>query len=55
MKNLRESSRYPNNLVKQGFKGITYGKTSLRHLGPEIWNNLPEYMKTAPTLLVFKI
>ena len=54
IKNLRESSRHPNDLLKQGFNGITYGKNSLRHIGPEIWNNLLEYMKTAPILLVFK-
>ena len=54
MKNCRESSRHPNDLIKQGFKGITYGQRSLRHLGPELWNKLPEEIKTASSLYTFK-
>ena len=44
-KTLRNNPRRPNNLRVQGFKGITYGKNSLRTLGTQIWNNLPEDFK----------
>ena len=52
-KTLRENSRRPNNLRIQGFKGVTYGKNSLRTLGTEVWNNLPEDFKSAPNLSIF--
>ena len=52
-KTLRENSRRPNNLRIQGFKGVTYGKNSLRTLGTQVWNNLPEDFKSAPSLSIF--
>ena len=52
-KTLRENSRRPNNLRIQGFKGVTYGKNSLRTLGTQVWNNLPEDFKSAPNLSIF--
>ena len=55
VRNIRDSSRHHNDLVKQGFKGITYGKNSLRFMGPNIWNNLPETFKCAQTLKHFKV
>ena len=36
IKNTRDNSRYANNLLKQGFKGITYGKNSLRTMAPYV-------------------
>ena len=33
---------------------VRYGERSLRDLGPEIWNNLPAHIKSAPNLLSFK-
>ena len=54
IKNSRENSRFPNNLRKQGYRGITYGKNSLREMAPDIWNNLAEELKTAPNLCIFK-
>ena len=50
---MKENSRRPNNLRIQGFKGVTYGKNSLRTLGTQVWNNLPEDFKSAPSLSVF--
>ena len=29
---------------------VRYGERSLRDLGPEIWNNLPAHIKSAPKL-----
>ena len=53
-KTLRNNPRRPNNLQVQGFKGITYGKNSLRTLGTQIWNNLPEDFKSASSLSMFE-
>ena len=54
IKNSRENSRCYNDLIKQGYKGITYGRNSLREIAPLIWNNLSADLKTAPSLFVFK-
>ena len=54
IKNSRENSRFYNDLIKQGYKGITYGRNSLREIAPLIWNNLSADLKTAPSLFVFK-
>ena len=54
VKNLRENSRRPNDLQRQGFRGITYGQNSLREVGAQIWNKLPENFKSAPSLINFK-
>ena len=54
VKTLRENSRRPNDLRRQGFRGITYGQNSLRELGTQVWNNLPEEFKSAPSLINFK-
>ena len=53
-KTLRNNPRRPNNLRVQGFRGITYGKNSLRTLGTQIWNNLPEDFKSASSLSMFE-
>ena len=52
-KTLRENPRRPNDLRVQGYKGITYGRNSLRNLGPQVWNKLPEEIKSAPSLSIF--
>ena len=33
---------------------VTYGKHSMRSLGPKIWNSLPEHIKSSDTLSIFK-
>ena len=54
VKNKRDCSRSPNNLMRFSYKGITYGKNSLRNMGPDVWNNLPEHFKECNVLSVFK-
>ena len=54
VKTLRENSRRPNDLRRLRFRGITYGQNSLRELGTQVWNNLPEEFKSAPSLINFK-
>ena len=46
--------RSKNNLVTHRYNSITYGKNSLRILGPTIWNHLPDEYKTAEDLQTFK-
>ena len=33
---------------------VTYGSNSLRSLGPQVWNGLPNDMKSAENLKIFK-
>ena len=54
VKNKRDCSRSPNNLMRFSYKGITYGKNSLTNMGPLVWNNLPEHFKECNVLSVFK-
>ena len=55
MQNSRAAgSRRPNDIIAQGYKGITYGKNSLRVIAPGVWNNLPNDLRTAPSLQFFK-
>ena len=46
--------RSKNNLVTLRYNSVTYGKNSLRILGPTIWNHLPDEYKTAEDLQTFK-
>ena len=46
--------RSKNNLVTYKYNSVTYGKISLRILGPTIWNHLPDEYKTAEDLQTFK-
>ena len=46
--------RSRNNLVTHRYNSVTYGKNSLRILGPTIWNHLPDEYKTAEDLQTFK-
>ena len=43
-----------NNLVTHRYNSVTYGKNSIRILGPTIWNHLPDKYKTAENLQTFK-
>ena len=55
MQNSRAAgSRRPNDIIAQGYKGITYGKNSLRVIAPSVWNKLPNDLRTAPSLQFFK-
>ena len=52
--NTNSFSRRPNDLFRHHANGVTYGQNSLRFLGPKIWNSLPESVKDAQTLNIFK-
>ena len=52
---LRSSSaRRPNNIVVLRTNTNTYGTESLRSLGPQIWNSLPEHIKAETSLAHFR-
>jgi hypothetical protein len=36
------------------FNTVTYGKNSLRYMGPKIWNSLPHVIKAADNIVIFK-
>ena len=50
----RTSPRLCNNIYVYKARRVTYGSKSLRALGPRIWNNLPNYIKTSSNLDLFK-
>ena len=55
MQNSRAAgSRRSNDIIAQSYKGITYGKNSLRVIAPGVWNNLPNDLRTAPSRKFFK-
>ena len=43
----------PNNLKVNVNKTDKYGDKSLRTLGPQIWNSLPEHMKAETNFIKF--
>ena len=49
----KHSSRL-NNIEVPMVNQVTYGKNSLRALGPKIWNNLPDHIKCSENLRIFK-
>ena len=49
----RHSNRL-NNIEVPTVNQVTYGKNSLRALGPRIWNSLPNHIKSSETLLIKK-
>ena len=51
---LRNNSRHQHDLKNQGFKAFTYGESSLRVLGPKVWNSLPQHFKSEDNLATFK-
>ena len=50
----RMSTRHPNNLKVPQVNQSSFGTKSLRTLGPKIWNELPEEIKSAESLEIFK-
>ena len=48
------SSRNPNDLQHYRPNQVTFGSNSLRSLGPQIWNGLPNEIKSAENLNSFK-
>ena len=48
------SSRSPNNLTHYRPNQVTFGTSSLKSLGPRIWNCLPEDLQSANSLNIFK-
>ena len=48
------SSRNPNDLQHYRPNQVTFGSNSLRSLGPQIWNGLPNELKSAENLNSFK-
>ena len=50
----RNSNRIGKNLIPQKVKQVTYGKKSLRFLGPILWNSLPKDIKEISNLSKFK-
>ena len=52
--NLPYSSRNPNGLQHYRPNQVTFGSNSLRSLGPQIWNGLPNEIKSTENLNSFK-
>ena len=48
------SLRYPNNLEVPKINQALFGTRSIRKIGPEIWNKLPENIKNSTSLHQFK-
>ena len=40
--------------VQPRFSSVTYGKHSLRYLGPKLWNDLTPRLRNLPSLKQFK-
>ena len=40
-------------LILPRFNTVTYGKNSLRYMGPKIWNSLPDDIKAANNIVTF--
>ena len=51
----RRQLRSKYNLTVQRYNTVTFGRNSLRILGPKIWNHLPREFKTAEDLKTFKM
>ena len=47
-------ARRPNDLRHYRPNQTTFGSNSLRSLGPQVWNSLPEDIKSAENLVKFK-
>ena len=47
------SARRPNNIAVVRTNTNTYGTKSLRSLGPQIWNSLPEHIKAETSFAHF--
>ena len=54
---LRKSNynlRGTNVLTLPRFNTVTYGKKSFRYLGPKIWSSLPDNIKAADNIVIFR-
>ena len=51
---LRHSQRRPLNLFVPSVNQTTFGLKSVRYEGIILWNSLPEHIKTAENLEIFK-
>ena len=54
IKTSKYSSRIPDDLTHYRPNQVTFGTNSHRFLGPQIWNCLPEELKSADNLNTFK-
>ena len=50
----RTSKRLRHNICSAKHYQVNFGTKSLRVLGPQIWNKLPENIKSADILQIFK-
>ena len=50
----RASNRLKHNIYLPKHNQATFGTKSLRVLGPKLWNTLPENIKSADSLPIFK-
>ena len=51
----RSSKRFCNNLKSVKVEKVTYGKRSLRFIGPILWNSLPQNIKNLNGINKFKL
>ena len=51
----RSSKRFCNNLKSVKVEKVTYGKRSLRFIGPILWNSLPQDIKSLNDINKFKL
>ena len=53
---LKESSRYPSKQIftTSNVRTVTYGTNTISHIGPKIWLILPDDIKGAISLQIFK-
>ena len=55
IRSLHYSSRNPYNLKLIRPNQVTFGSNSLQSTGPQIWNDLPNELKSAENLKNFKV
>ena len=53
---LKESTRYPSKQIftTSNVRTVTYGTNTISHIGPKIWFILPDDIKGAISLQIFK-
>ena len=53
---LKSTLRYPNEniFITNNIKTVSWGTESLKHIGPKIWQIIPDHIKNANTLEQFK-
>ena len=52
---LKVMTRYPRESIfsTRYIKSVKFGKDTIAHLGPKVWNIIPESIKDEPTLIGF--